>query len=1109
MAFRNKQRNNSINRSCQHQKDSRTQALNLENLESRLLLDGSTIWGIADTFYSCDDPDAVFYDQDDTLITKELTSGSEQSQYNDVLPARAPNVLYLDFDGGTVKSRSGDFWLGQSKIEIDAFDLSSFNWSGYEAQAREIIMNFIKEDYAAYNLVVTDVEPSSGEYTTIYVGGDNSWFRAGSNVIGVATYDIGNRDDSNYGFAFVEELDTYYSASGGDLTIFCEYVANLIAHEAAHTYGANHVSDPTYLMNPYLAIRPVTTGFGGDSGQDTEQLLTNNLGSVSSSGDDYGDDERTATKINATGSISGLLENRSDVDAFSLIPANSGVITVDLDTSIYGNLDATITIYHVDTQKIIAQNDNYGGQVDPWLSFNAIGDETYIVYIASASEQSSGTYELSIDMPAAPPQLTIEENSGVADDLNINLGTVTVGSAVSASITLGNSGYDDLVISQLSVSGGFTLDHLSGMSGDDDIIITPGDTLTVTITLDPDSSGEYLGILTVVSNDPDQEQMTVSVAAQALDPQSNIDIAGLTDNAIHYGNIHRGLGLSRVITVCNTGTLDLVLGDVIASNNFEVVSVSSNTIAPGQSGSVIVTITGTVRGLETGVLTIFSNDPDQPVTTLSLSAQIVAGELAVTEDCGIPNDNLVEFPTVYLGETVTRSVTISNSGDASLTLEAIDSEGEFNIVNYYSLTGYMLQPGESLELTLSFSPDVEGHYQGNVVLTTDDSQVQSSLQIQALVEDNPIQIISGTDNMNESIHFGSVQTGEQAFMEVWTIINHGNQSARITLSLTGSNAFYLIGGDTVTIEPGQSIVVQAGIDTLTACPVSGSLILAADDYHETKRSVSLDAEVYAQIGNGNKYQFTDHDGDEVTVSLSGKGTARLVLGDDGQVDIAQIVYNGADDGDVLKIKVSGDYGTTTLGSLVGTGNLQKFDAASVAIHGGDIDLEGAITRLKLGDLVDANVAYHSMDRNGILDVDSVSGDSRIDIAGRVKTIKIDNFEEGILQVDSVDKASFGTFGAQMDVRKGDLDKMTVKYGDVTGQVNVSGSIKYIKVAQGNLDADLNVGNQVGRIICSRGSINGQVVAGDEINRIIANDYDPAVIQPFSQVDELLNQLLSE
>ena len=203
----------------------------LEKLDSRVLLSANWDWidfeglddlsdftktgyGIPDAFYS--DPATWGDDSFDLSVGfdyVEVEGDPDQQVGGEPLsellePAAASGVytLYLDFDGATVYSRAGDFWLGSTSVDIPAYDLGQFGWSGREAESVDYITNFVRDDYAPYNVNVTSDEPSYGQYSTIYVGGTGDWFRPGSSIIGVATYDIGNRDESNFGFAFTEQL---------------------------------------------------------------------------------------------------------------------------------------------------------------------------------------------------------------------------------------------------------------------------------------------------------------------------------------------------------------------------------------------------------------------------------------------------------------------------------------------------------------------------------------------------------------------------------------------------------------------------------------------------------------------------------------------------------------------------------------------------------------------------------------------------------------------------------------------------------------------------------------------------------------------------------------
>ncbi|MCK5272638.1 MAG: choice-of-anchor D domain-containing protein, partial [Sedimentisphaerales bacterium] len=579
-------------------------------------------YGIPDAFYS--DPATwptagfdltadVAHDLIDSGDGEYLSSPDVSGP--DAAAANGIYVLHLDFDSERVYSRPGDFWLGSNYVDIPSYSLDTFNWAGREQESIEYITQFVSEDYAAYNVTVTSNKPTAGEYSTIYVGGTNDWFRANSGVIGVASYDIGNRDASNYGFAFTEELAIYQSYSGGSLLNFSEYLANLITHEAAHTFGSDHVSDTTAIMNPYLALSPRTTSFGSDAEQDTQSLLGYTVG-YSNGADDYGNTELTAHKINGLTSIDGILERRDDIDAFTFTAGTSGIMTVDLDTTVFGNLDSHLTVNRDSDLVCIAQNNNYAGQTDSYVSFPVTAGQQYTIEVSSYDGNSSGTYSLGITQPDSPPQIAVTDSSGSADDMIIDFGDITTGNSETAVITIANHGFDDLVISQLTTNGGFDLDHisLSNVSGDD-IVIAPGDELQVVATFDFDSAGSYTGEVIIVSNDPQQNRLTVDLSGEVHQPQPDIAVLAngddLNSDYLSLGNITRNAIGSELFTIQNDGSLPLQINEIIVTEPFtlkglpdDMVQNNVIIIEPGKSIELTVEVTNGQRGTLDGQITI-------------------------------------------------------------------------------------------------------------------------------------------------------------------------------------------------------------------------------------------------------------------------------------------------------------------------------------------------------------------------------------------------------------------------------------------------------------------------------------------------------------------------
>jgi len=565
----------------------RRDRLQLEMLNPRLLLSVSANWFAQQDWVEPDIPSEFFkpgYGHPDATYADPTFWGPAQGYTTDAefvlpensflnsegdgdLPSSAPAaggyVLYLDFDGERVYSRIGDFWLGGNYVDIPAYNLSTYGWGGREAESIDYIADFVREDYAAYNVTITTEEPVSGEYTTIYVGGNNDWFSPGSGVIGVATYDVGNRDASNYGFAFPDELGIYYNYSGGELRNFSEYLANLITHEAGHDFGSNHVSDTTAIMNPYLPLSPRRNMFGegqipgSSSYQDTQSLFGSNIG-YAHGADDYGDNYTDAQAISVNTTITGLLERRDDTDAFSFTASGDGIITLDIDTTEYGNLDSYLTVYRNSDLALMVQNDDYNSDFDSYCAFDAAQGTQYTVLVSSSDSSSSGSYTLTLDYDQGEPmpELSITDTLGDAEDLTMNFPSIMAGDEVQATFMIANNGSADLIVSQLTADEPFDLSITSQPGfGDDDITIAPNANLLVTVTFNPDEIGEHTGNITIVSNDAENSPETLQLTGLASTPTPVINAPDTVD----FGSFRRAQTDSDIIIITNDGLEDLIV----------------------------------------------------------------------------------------------------------------------------------------------------------------------------------------------------------------------------------------------------------------------------------------------------------------------------------------------------------------------------------------------------------------------------------------------------------------------------------------------------------------------------------------------------------------------
>jgi predicted amidohydrolase len=88
----------------------------------------------------------------------------------------------------------------------------------------------------------------------------------------------------------------------------------------------------------------------------------------------------------------------------------------------------------------------------------------------------------------------------------LNFETMWVNESEDLILPIVNEGIHDLIVSDITVA-----DDYFSTNFDDEAIIKMGDTLIVVVTFAPEETGEFNGTLTITSNDPDEEEVTVEL----------------------------------------------------------------------------------------------------------------------------------------------------------------------------------------------------------------------------------------------------------------------------------------------------------------------------------------------------------------------------------------------------------------------------------------------------------------------------------------------------------------------------------------------------------------------------------------------------------------------
>jgi hypothetical protein len=261
--------------------------------------------------------------------------------------------------------------------------------------------------------------------------------------------------------------------------------------------------------------------------------------------------------------------------------------------------------------------------------------------ISFATDASAAALTLS-GMGVAPGDLTTSPTS-------IGFGNVQLGSPLSQTETLKNTGAGDLTVTAATVSGtGFSYTGLTLP-----LTLTQNQASTFGVSFTPATAGASSGSLS----------LTVSGLTSSVDiALSGTGVAPATltalPSSLTFTNVQVGQGATQTETVTNTGGANAQISEVAASGTgFSISGIATPvTLTPGQSTSFSVTFTPHSAGNSSGSVSVTSN-ASNPSLNVSLTGSAVAatqGTLAVTNPISVGN--------VVDGLSGTRTATLTATG---------------------------------------------------------------------------------------------------------------------------------------------------------------------------------------------------------------------------------------------------------------------------------------------------------------------------------------------------------------------------------------------------------------------------------------------------------------
>ncbi|WP_253736947.1 choice-of-anchor D domain-containing protein [Halohasta salina] len=587
----------------------------------------------------------------------------------------------------------------------------------------------------------------------------------------------------------------------------------------------------------------------------------------------------TTTDSTTTGSVTvenvGLAGTQLSIDDISISGGN-----FDLDTSGLTEGDTLGS----------GTNDALRVRFDPASNADN-GEQTGTLRLTASSSDGAKTVtrRLGLTGIVSTPEPTVS-----TDELSV--GTVTVGDEEFRTVTVSNDGGEAFEITGTSTpDDGVTADRLGPSR------IVPGGESTFVVVVNQSATGSFDTDLTVETDD--DTDPTVSVTGRAVAPELSV-----TTEDIAFGDTGVGSADQATVTIRNTGNATLTIAEPTitgtGASEFSLLSGDRQLrIGPDSSQTVSVGFSPSDTGLSEANLQVEPlNEPDGSTRTISLNG---TGTDAAAE----LNESAVGFGDVEQGQTVNRTLTLTNDGNAPLEVtgnaSVLGVDSDAFSVNGLGTPTISDGDSETFKVKLNTTGLSRGSLGSRVVIPTDDADVTSQLGATVVAPDIDAPGTVAADR------FGTTRLGTTSTAEV-LVNNTGNAELNLTdLSVTGTDAaaFSVVetpDNTTVEAEDSGRVVVEfdpSALDDATSRAQNTPLEAAATlnissndpDVSEAATEIGLNGEaVTPSLSVPRTFQFGDVPIDQTT---TGQLTVENTPSATAALNITDLEVSGADGGD--------------------------------------------------------------------------------------------------------------------------------------------------------------------------------------------------------------------
>ncbi len=465
-----------------------------------------------------------------------------------------------------------------------------------------------------------------------------------------------------------------------------------------------------------------------------------------------------------------------------------------------GNRNLKITNTGTDTLNVSAVSTT-GAFAAPASGFSLTPNafKTIVVsFTPTATGPFNGSLTITSDAATSPTGVTLA-GTGIApaiavDQTSIDFGNQRVGTTGNRGLVITNVGSDTLSISTVVASGVFSAPNSP-------IVLAPSASVTVTVGFTPTATGPAVGNVTITSDAGNGPTTVVGLSGNGIAPAISVQAS------LDFGDRRVGTTANLPLVVTNSGTDTLNISAISAGGDFADADTVPISIAPNATATLTVSFTPTAVGPRAANLTITSDAATSP-TIVPLKGNGIAPAIAVASS--------LVFANQRINTTGSKILTISNTGTDTLNVTSITATAPFSNT---TTTPFSIAAGNSLDVTVDFTPTALGPVNGNLTIVSDAATSPTSVSLSGTGIAPAISTVTAIDFGDQRVG----TTGNRNFV----VTNTGTDTLTISAIAT-TGPFANTDSVPISLAPNATATLTVSFTPSATGPAVGTLTITSD-----------------------------------------------------------------------------------------------------------------------------------------------------------------------------------------------------------------------------------------------------------------------------------------